>query len=116
MGLFSILTGKQASRSSAAKRDRDSKSSEYRGVQINADRADACAEVRAIVGQRFLSDEVPMLPLDGCDAVTCKCTYELYDDRRTDVRRCSDVSYDIAGQYLTHDKRSKPTSGRRSDD
>jgi hypothetical protein len=42
----------------------------------------ACEPVRALVGTRFLVSDVPHVPLPGCTARKCACTYERYLDRR----------------------------------
>jgi len=90
--------------------------SRYRGVQVNGNRAGCCEAVQAVAGKRFLSDEVPKLPLNGCDANDCRCSYKLFDDRRTEIRRGSDVAFDIASQLCEQDNRSGTSSGRRSHD
>ncbi len=54
----------------------------YRGVEVRPGEGDCCSAVRAIRGKRFLSNEVPPLPLPECDARKCRCTYELFADRR----------------------------------
>ncbi len=110
MGLLASLAGIRTSTT----RKRINGKSRYRGVQVNGIRADCCAAVQAVAGQRFLSDEVPMLPLGGCDASDCQCTYELFDDRRTDFRRASDETFDIASQLCEQDNRSSAASRRRS--
>lgn len=93
-----------------------SNKSRFRGVQVNPTNDNCCSVVRANAGVRFLSNEVPMLPLDGCDAADCQCTYELFDDRRTDFRRTADVAFDIVSQLFTRDKRSDSAPGRRNTD
>ena len=90
--------------------------SEFRGVQINPNSDTCCQAVRDRLGQRFLSNQVPMLPLPGCDSADCRCTYQLFDDRRTDIRRTADVAFDVAGQFLKDDQRSESSSGRRRED
>lgn len=42
----------------------------------------ACDAVRALAGTRFLVSGVPHVPLPGCTARKCGCTYERYLDRR----------------------------------
>lgn len=52
----------------------------------------ACQAVRSIEGHRYLSDDAPRLPLDGCQCVQdCHCVYRHYSDRRTEVRRDADM-------------------------
>ncbi len=113
MGLLASLAGIRSIRTTTT-RKRINEKSRYRGVQVNGIGADCCEAVQAIAGQRFLSDEVPMLPLRGCDASDCQCTYELFDDRRTDVRRASDETFNIASQLCEQDNRSCTASRRRS--
>ncbi|MDH3531411.1 MAG: hypothetical protein OEO82_00700 [Gammaproteobacteria bacterium] len=96
--------------------DNPDNSSKYRGVQVNPNQEICCAAVRAMVGKRFLSHEVPALPLDDCDADDCRCSYELFSDRRTDYRRKAGVVSDVAGQILSNDQRSSKTRGRRRED
>lgn len=62
-------------------------SSSFRCVQINANGKERCAAVIAIRGKRFLPEEIPSLPLPGCDAGACDCSYELFSDRRRVSRR-----------------------------
>lgn len=60
--------------------------SRYRGVEVIPDGSGCCAAAREITGKRFLSDEVPELPLKGCDRAVCNCRYELFADRRRSHR------------------------------
>ena len=57
-----------------------------------------------------------MLPLGGCTAEVCCCTYQLYDDRRTDKRRTSDEVFDIRSQLYDNDQRNRNKNGRRAAD
>jgi hypothetical protein len=43
---------------------------------------DACPAVLAIADRRFLPEEVPPLPLPGCDQRACRCAYTHHGDRR----------------------------------
>jgi hypothetical protein len=43
----------------------------------------ACAAVMAMRGKRYLATEVSSLPVLGCDASRCQCTYKHFADRRT---------------------------------
>lgn len=90
--------------------------SRFRGVQLNPNNEDCCEAVRASLGKRFLSDSVPMLPLPECDAGDCGCTYELFDDRRTDIRRAADVAYDLLSQLRLVNRRNARQPGRRQGD
>jgi hypothetical protein len=75
----------------------------------------ACAEARALQGQRFLSRDAPPLPLRGCGTPECECRYEHYDDRRSGHRRAHDLGVSIDG-YDGAEQRQKPKRGRRGDD
>ena len=50
-------------------------------------RDNPCEAVKRLEGQRFLSAEAPLLPLQGCASDSCQCRYVHYDDRRADDRR-----------------------------
>ena len=43
----------------------------------------SCRAGESIKSQRFLSDEVPSLPLAECNAVECRCMYIHHFDRRS---------------------------------
>lgn len=47
---------------------------------------ESCASIHAIEMQRFLSEEAPGLPLEGCCAPKCQCRYVHHPDRRSDSR------------------------------
>jgi len=90
--------------------------SRYRGVQVVANADGCCRAVDAIAGQRYLPQQVPKLPLEGCDFANCQCTYQLFNDRRTDLRRASDISYDIASELHSAENRRTESVGRRESD
>ena len=116
MGFLARLAGRQTASPKKAANDCNYESSKYRGVQVTASTDACCEAAKAISGKRFLSDNVPMLPLDDCDANNCQCTYKLYDDRRTDCRRASDLGSDIATQLSENSHRNSELAGRRIDD
>lgn len=92
------------------------KTSTYRGVEI-VPRGGVCCEAAAeLRGRRFLSDEIPKLPLDGCTKASCRCGYELFEDRRTGARRTSDEIYDIISERYGQNRRSPERTGRRASD
>jgi hypothetical protein len=63
----------------------------FHGVAVKAPGGHACAAVVRIEGQRFLADEAPQLPLEGCSHVDrCRCVYVHFQDRRTGSRREAD--------------------------
>ena len=47
---------------------------------------ESCPAVNAISVQRFLSEEAPALPLEGCGSVECRCRYVHHSDRRGGAR------------------------------
>ncbi len=73
-----------------AKKDEKPRDSTYHAVSIRCT-SNACEAARSKVGQRHLSTEAPLLPLDQCDRPDhCECRYQHYDDRRGDPRRRTD--------------------------
>ena len=61
--------------------------STWRCVEIKANCAAPCDAVRELIGRRFLPNEIPELPLPGCNAASCRCSYRLHSDRRRLPRR-----------------------------
>ncbi len=114
MGLLAKLTGRSGTRNESTQTTTNA--SRYRGVQINADGEDCCAAVLAIAGTRFLAHQVPKLPLENCESSNCRCSFELFDDRRTDLRRASDFGYDIASELRASENRRGGPGGRREND
>ena len=114
MALFSKLLG-------AKPRDTTTKSParparRFTGVEVVPRRGACCEAVRAIAGQRFLSEEAPRLPLADCDRPQCDCRYQHFTDRRTDVRRDGDIGVGIASELYNSDCRRSKGRGRRSTD
>ena len=60
--------------------------SPYHCVAIEP-REGACRTALTLKGQRFLSDEAPLLPLASCDVARCRCTFVHHKDRRRSDRR-----------------------------
>ncbi len=58
----------------------------YRCVEVHSGQG-ACDAVKGLETIRFLSAEAPRLPVSGCNARKCGCTYGHYSDRRHDHRR-----------------------------
>lgn len=66
----------------------------FHGVAVKPSERCKCKAVTALDGKRFLSDEAPSLPLAGCDSPqACRCVYEHFNDRRTEIRRESDSGF-----------------------
>jgi hypothetical protein len=59
-------------------------SGHYWGVKIQPG---SCSAIRPFAGRRFGFDEAPALPLPGCTARRCSCTYVGVTERRRDERR-----------------------------
>lgn len=116
MGVFDKLFGRQAPATSTPSASNAASGSEYRGVEVVIDDDHCCTAVKILKGRRFLSDEVPALPVDQCDLATCKCSYKLFNDRRNDVRRTGDLIHDVASEIYTDNNRNDDSTGRRSDD
>lgn len=116
MGLFARFSKKPKNRAQPAKSQHESKKHAYRGVQVVAHGDACCQAAKSIADERFLLDDAPMLPLPTCDAETCHCTYKRFDERRADIRRTSDLGFDIASQLGDQTKRISRSLGRRSED
>jgi hypothetical protein len=90
---------------------RDQHGEDYRAVSI-VPHAGSCAEARRLRQIRYLTSEVPRLPLPQCSQpLECTCSYRKYPDRRTAERR--DIG-STARWYMGLDRRK--SSGRRSTD
>jgi hypothetical protein len=90
------------------------KSSQYRCVEVLPGNLDCCQAVQDILGKRFLSKEIPSLPLNTCDAQDCRCSYELLDDRRTHIRRVPDAAGNTTSPFFESHERHRDSTGRRS--
>lgn len=66
--------------------DNEAAGSPYHCVAINPGEG-PCRTAIALKGQRFLSDEAPLLPLASCDVARCRCTFVHHKDRRRSDRR-----------------------------
>ena len=113
MGLWAKLKGK--TRTQVPPLHRAQPTSRYRGVQVVTDNQSCCRAARKISSQRFLSNEVPRLPLDDCNTKDCQCTYRLFDDRRTGTRRLSDFGRDIGSELRSDKDRRSAINDRRSE-
>jgi len=90
----------------------------YRATSISIGR-NACAAAQAIAEKRFLveEDDIPKLPLEGCDVADCTCTYAHHADRRDneEVRRApAGLRTDLHSHLHQTERRVK--RGRRSTD
>ncbi len=83
--MFRFLRRKDRNTQRSTKRHR------FQGVSVAPSRHFVCHAALALEGERFLADEAPPLPLDGCaDPRSCRCVYQHFKDRRTGFRRDSD--------------------------
>ncbi len=58
----------------------------YPGVAIRP-HPNACDAAWDQKSKRYLTSDVPVLPLEGCDRTTCQCQYVEYSDRRSGKAR-----------------------------
>jgi hypothetical protein len=118
MRLFSWLNRAKAGNSGAADAQPAKEEPRYNGVEIVPQKGDCCAAVRALAGQRFLAAEAPLFPLPGCDRPNCGCRYRHYEDRRTDIRRVTDLDVAISNYsgLRPDERRQSIPRGRRSRD
>lgn len=79
-----------------SKATRAAMTSRYRAVEVIPDGSSCCGAAREISGKRFLSSEVPQLPLPDCDRAICNCGYELFADRRRSHREDRRISTEDA--------------------
>jgi len=77
----------------------------FGAVEIRMRRG-ACDGARALEGQRFLAKDAPALPLKGCTAAQCSCSFGKLSDRRTDGRRLEYGGLS-ATLFLTNSRRKK---------
>ena len=85
----------------------------FHGVAIVADSQHACTAVGPLTGVRYLADEAPILPVQGCsNPAACRCKYQHFEDRRTDARRESDVGLPVKD----HPNDARTGTGRRVTD
>lgn len=73
----------------------------------------ACAKARSMSRARFLSQDAPALPLEGCTAKACACRYLHHQDRRRTLRRASDV---VSRRTNWSGQERRGSLGRRSTD
>ena len=71
--------------------------------------AHPCKKARDYQSKPILANAAPSLPLQGCNAITCKCSFLRYDDRRmgTDRRDKQDEKRTLiyANKRLLKDRR-----------
>jgi len=85
------------------------RSGSFWGVRIQPGK---CAAIRPFAGRRFTFEEAPDLPLPGCKALRCSCTYIGVPERRRDERRIHNDRRDIVRIEDGHTER-RSFRGRR---
>ncbi|MEO0997873.1 MAG: hypothetical protein AAFX58_10170 [Pseudomonadota bacterium] len=85
----------------------------FAAVSVRPSATGACRAAKLVTGQRFLTDQAPMLPLAGCDRASCDCRYVHYSDRRQEQRR--DIDVGISSRFFFGEERRQST-GRRATD
>lgn len=85
----------------------------FRAISIRPGE-NACACVISIESKRWLSGDVPRLPLRECDAATCTCRYRHHEDRRREPRRYSDRAH--FPRHYGGPERREQQRGRRAED
>ncbi len=78
----------------------------WRAVSVVATEK-CCQAAKECVGKRYLTAEVPRLPLQGCTQTHCECKYRHYNDRRVKPRRSSERG-GFAKQRVAIDRRATP--------
>lgn len=116
MGLFSWFTRAKSTGSAAAGPGRRQPLPDYRAVEVVPCSEGTCNAVRAIAGNRFLTKDVPKLPLRECDRPNCNCTYRRHADRRKGFRRAADLGADISSTTLRQKADRRRSPGRRATD
>ena len=110
----------QQSPKKRSRKDDSPPPSPYRAVAIRPGK-NACDAVKAMREKRFLLNEAPHLPLEGCTSAHCDCRYRRYEDRRgfdTDRRAhtsaLATTLYDESGKPERREGEQK--RGRRAED
>ena len=76
-----------------------------------------CSAAQDLSGQRFLTHEVPKLPLATCTMTPCKCGYMRHEDRREDEgdrRAIYGLRAELHALHTGEERRKR--KGRRSGD
>jgi hypothetical protein len=85
------------------------RSGSFWGVRIQPGK---CNAIRPFAGRRFTFEEAPNLPLPGCKAWRCSCTYIGVPERRRDERRIHNDRRDVVRIDEEHIER-RSFRGRR---
>ena len=113
-----VMIGRRKKRASereaAGEREIDliASTSRFHAVSIRPG-PDACHAARGLVGQRFLSDAAPSIPLSGCDSQNCRCRFVHFSDRRSGDDRRSPFPAAIGIDTGTYRKEQRQSGDRR---
>ena len=67
----------------------------------------SCTAAALCSDYRFLSSQIPPLPLRECDrAATCPCKFKHFEDRRGGLRRTDDVRRGLRSAFTERNRRS----------
>ena len=94
--------------------DAPERKTDFRAVAILPGKC-ACSAVLELGSRRFLLNDVPMLPLQGCSQPECDCYYVNFDDRREDDRRHPFGSL-TNNRLSNHDADERRNRNRRAGD
>lgn len=88
--------------------------SKFHAVSLNTG-SNACQEARTTEGTRYLAGSAPRLPLPGCDAADCQCSFVHHTDRRGSDDRRTPYPSPIGLDARTHGNDQRKDSDRRQD-
>lgn len=89
----------------------------YDAVEVVPAAYGACPAVLAIAGKRYLSRDLPKLPLPDCDKAHCECGYRRHRDRRAGSRRSGGLQgAKLEIEQEQEDRRIPGRRGRRRTD
>ncbi len=75
---------------------------------------DACSAVWLLVGDRYLRNEAPKLPVAACDKARCECRFNEHEDRREPGERRDPA--DVPGENAEEGAEHRSSRGRRRED
>lgn len=77
--------------------------------------ATACMAVKKLTNERFLASEAPSLPVPGCTAGRCECSFVHHDDRRDDTLERREF-HTLKTQVFPEEKNKRALSSDRRDE
>ena len=118
MGFFGWFGGSDSKSSQSKAASQVAVKPDFRAAEVIPGNDGACFAARELAGKRFLTRQVPKIPLRDCNYPNCHCTYRRHRDRRLLNRRASDCGGEVTSARLrpADDRRSSPRPGRRASD